>query len=104
MKELHLRDNPVSGYGEDNLKGYEFLVTDYENGGYDGCGTAYALKEGEVIEFNLSHCSCYGPFESTHKNYSLDEFKNIVNSEDVTIGTIEDLTVAKRFLEFIDGK
>ncbi len=44
---------------------FEWFVYWYENGGYDGSGSAVALgKDGFLYTAGLGHCSCYGPMES----------------------------------------
>lgn len=44
---------------------FEWIVHYYEDGGYDGSGDAVGLnkEDGLLYVKNLSHCSCYGPFD-----------------------------------------
>lgn len=67
MQVYDLKDSPYD-VGSVNQNDYYFLVTDYEEGYYDGNGEAIAFgKDGKLYFSNLGHCSCYGP---------LDEFPN----------------------------
>src|SRR5690606_36900805 len=44
------------------VEDFVWVVYDYTDNGWDGDGEAIALrKDGMLVEFNLSHCSCYGP-------------------------------------------
>ena len=57
------KDVPYDLPSEDDST-YVWLVFDYEDGGYDGQGTAVALGvDGLIYVKDLSHCSCYGPFD-----------------------------------------
>jgi hypothetical protein len=86
--EIHLADE---AYGCDG----EIVVTDYHIGDYCGDGSALVLgPDNKVREYNLSHCSCYGPFDNdgvVQTWDSIDEF--LSGHEDVTHTTIEDITV-----------
>jgi hypothetical protein len=70
MIEIHLRDEPYGGLSDD----YVWIVTEYECGDYDGNGDAVAKhKNGELHYYNLSHCSCYGPFENSYDLFKIYE-------------------------------
>lgn len=63
MHAVHLADTPY--FDDCELEHVVLLVTEYFSGEYEGDGWALALMDnGHVREYNLSHCSCYGPFES----------------------------------------
>ena len=58
------QDEADFGHVED----FVWVVYDYTIGDWSGDGEAIALrKDGMLVEFNLGHCSCYGP---------TDEFPN----------------------------
>ena len=65
MKIINLKDD-IKDYCYDlDQSNVLILVTEYEIGCYDGYGHALSLnKDGSVNEYNLMHCSCYGPFEN----------------------------------------
>jgi len=66
----------VDGSDECDPDEYDGLSTDdidvifytYESGSYDGDGEAIIRKGGKWYRVNLSHCSCYGPWDS-HNSY-----------------------------------
>lgn len=52
-----------------NSDKYDWLVYSYNSGFYEGNGQAVGLtKTGELHYWSLSHCSCYGPFETMYGN------------------------------------
>lgn len=62
MIRYDLHDEPVGFY---NIENYKWLITDYYNGSWDGTGDALACTTKNILEsYNLSHCSCYGPFDN----------------------------------------
>lgn len=77
---IHLKDTPYE-MAED----FSVCVTDYDEGDWDGSGWALTLTEaGSVWEWNLTHCSCYGPFEKGPSN-KWDSFAAfLIDSESVT--------------------
>lgn len=100
MKVLHLNEDP---YDSNDIKA-DYFVTQYTNEGYEGHGTAYSYstEKDEVSQYNLGHCSCYGPCEAGPTEiWTLEKFKELVSSDRVTIGDIEDLNAAKKLLEMI---
>ena len=72
MKVKHLQDDPGGLPGG----AWDVVVTDYEAGDWEGSG--YALLRvagtGELKEFNLGHCSCYGPWEYPPTEFKDDEY------------------------------
>jgi len=59
MKIYNMGSDDVDFGGR--LKGADWVVYWYANGGYDGNGTV-AWKQGDKYDTeNLGHCSCYGP-------------------------------------------
>lgn len=61
MKVYCLNDE---AYGDQCGDQFEWMAYWYEAGDYDGRGEAVALgKDGFLYLTDLSHCSCYGPFE-----------------------------------------
>jgi hypothetical protein len=94
MNVLHLNEDP---YDWDGIKA-DYFVTQYTNEGYEGHGTAYSYstEKDEVSQYNLGHCSCYGPCEAgPTSTWTLEKFKELVLGDRVNIGDIEDLNAAK---------
>lgn len=61
LVELHDECSDSYGFPSDAL----VVVTEYEQGDYEGSGEALVLcADGSVKEYNLGHCSCYGPWEN----------------------------------------
>lgn len=98
-KEIHLDEDA----GSDKYNRYRLLVTSYRTEPYEGSGVAYGLRDSEdvVDELSLGHCSCNGPWSNDAKptSWPVAQFKEIVFSADVTIGTVIDLPVAQRFVQ-----
>lgn len=56
-------------------KKYDFYVYWYEYMCYEGQGLGVGVVDGSVDVYNLGHCSCYGPTESSScDTYPLEEF------------------------------
>ncbi len=55
-KLYHLNDDP--NIDEED---FDWIVTDYAKGAWEGSGFAYGFKEGKLYSIDLGHCSCYGP-------------------------------------------
>ena len=58
---------------------FVWVVYDYEDGCYDGNGTAVGLNkdDGMLYVKNLGHCSCYGPMEGgmlSGDKYTVEQF------------------------------
>lgn len=73
MEIVHLHDNPNDYPSMD----YDVLITDYEIGDYCGSGEAVGIKDNQIDVYNLSHCSCYGPFDgggSPSASYTVAEY------------------------------
>jgi hypothetical protein len=65
MKVLHLQDDFSLDECDISIKDILVLVSEYEGGSWEGSGWAYILfNDGHIEEYNLSHCSCYGPLEN----------------------------------------
>lgn len=72
MKEIHLQDTPYYCQVADA----DLVVSEYEIGDYCGSGEALVYRKGLVEYWNLSHCSCYGPFDGgPTRTITLDDFK-----------------------------
>jgi hypothetical protein len=70
---------PDAAYSEPSTdESYVWLVYWYEEGCYDGWGEAVALDtDGKLYCYDLSHCSCYGPFDDwgiNRHSVSVEEF------------------------------
>lgn len=48
--------------------GFDFLVYDYENGGYEGSGFAAWKKGDNWFYHELGHCSCNGPMDNVQSS------------------------------------
>lgn len=74
MQVIHLNDSTSDVPSQE----YDVLITDYEIGDYCGSGEAVGIKGNTVDVYNLSHCSCYGPFDNGCGNpsasYTLSEY------------------------------
>ena len=77
MEKFDLHDGSYY-YSEYDFKEEDFvwMVTWYEDNGYDGSGEAVALgKDGLIYTKSLSHCSCYGAFDGGFgKGVSVEEY------------------------------
>ena len=63
--EQHLIDEPYSP------PECVVLATEYTAGDYEGSGWALAMDaDGIVQEYNLGHCSCYGPFDEVFASWN----------------------------------
>lgn len=74
MVVTHLNCDPGLGAEFDNA---EVVVTDYEDGCYEGSGEALVLRNGVVEHYDLGHCSCYGPFENACSRYPLHQYHEV---------------------------
>lgn len=84
MKIYNVGKDSLSKYDLEYLdkEAYEYLIYNYEVGGYDGSGAAVLKdKNGKFILIDLGHCSCYGPLEMPHPEciYSLDEIIKLLD-------------------------
>lgn len=71
-----------------------WLVYSYEEGCYCGDGYAIALhSDGRLLEFDLGHCSCYGPTDHMGELDAkvLDKSKFLEASEEVNQGEYDSL-------------
>jgi hypothetical protein len=93
--QVDLHDCPGSVGDE-----YPISVTYYEGGCYEGSGSALALSnDGYVYEFNLGHCSCYGPLESSPD--CLGTYEKYKNNNDIHLGVLSS-DCYSRFIELCD--
>jgi len=55
---------------------FSWFVYNYSSGSYDGSGFAagWVAEECLIYYYNLQHCSCYGPCESSPDKYTITEF------------------------------
>lgn len=76
MTVIHLFDEPSLWEMKDRIDNVLVMVDHYESGCYEGRGWGLVLnKDGSIEEYNLGHCSCYGPYEDSHKMWkSKEEF------------------------------
>lgn len=77
--EIHMLD-----VADLEVKGeWDWVVTYYKVGSYEGDGEAVFYKDGKVAIVNLSHCSCHGPGsdEELNYNYTLEEFFDLPITE-----------------------
>jgi hypothetical protein len=74
MKVIRMHEQ---AYDETDLEKYdfEFAIYYYECEGYEGLGKCLALKEKKWYVFDLSHCSCYGAFDSISLEEPHDSLK-----------------------------
>ena len=79
MKVIVLND---TAYDEGNLQecGVQFAIYYYEAEQYEGLGTCLAYKDGKWYTHNLSHCSCYGPFDEFNLTKPYDKLKDAIRS------------------------
>lgn len=83
VNESAIDDWDISHY-PDRYKDYIWVVTDYETGSYCGSGIAIALhNNGQLHEYDLGHCSCYGPTEYWGTGYSVRSTEDVFNSDSV---------------------
>lgn len=72
MVITHVNENP----GDlSNIEAYNlaWLVTEYTSGDHDGFGVAYGKgADGKYWEWELGHGSCYGPFDYSPAETTLD--------------------------------
>ncbi len=96
MNIVHLQDDPYASDAE--FENATVVVTKYEEGSYEGSGDALIFRNNLVEYYNLSHCSCYGPFEDgPDQSYSLEAFKE--QNQLATCPWADDL--AAKFLELV---
>jgi hypothetical protein len=78
----HLDEVP----NEEMLKPYKVMVSTYAQGDYEGSGYALILSTyDKVEEYNLDHCSCYGPLED-EPNHVWDSVGEYLNESNVLRG------------------
>ncbi len=66
MKEFHFGNDDPGVSPE-----YEWVVSHYDTGDWEGSGHAVALKDGTLFVWNCGHCSCYGPLEDPPDEYKV---------------------------------
>lgn len=71
---------------------YEFIVTEYTIGDWQGTGEAWGLSNlasgSYVNHYNLGHCSCYGPldcFGGWDDRLTLEQFAEAINGDTVSL-------------------
>lgn len=72
MIRFSFNDEPYDSGAINDM--YDILVIDYESDGYNGYGCAVGIKGEYVDIYNLSHCSCYGPFDDGPNQISLKTY------------------------------
>lgn len=66
---------------------YRGVAYFYEAGDYDGSGFIAGIRnDGEILGFNMGHCSCYGPLDDgwngdKRKPEKVDESKNALDHD-----------------------
>lgn len=58
----------------------DWIVVFYENYGYEGSGEAVGYRDGKLYVKNLGHCSCYGPVEDGFGEFSVEDFREALDS------------------------
>lgn len=89
MLQVNLNEDP--GQPEEGLI---WFITDYEYGNYDGSGSAVGFDGTDLLVYNLGHCSCYGPLESSPDKLSVERYKETRHD---ALCEVED-----KFHEFVD--
>lgn len=102
MIVIHLFDEPSLYAMRDQINNVLIMVDHYEAGCYDGMGWGLVLnKDGSIEEYNLGHCSCYGPYEDSHKMWkSKKEFLDDCSS---VIGVSSPQEVIDAFIAELNG-
>lgn len=69
-KIISIGSHTLGYYGLRDLEevGFDFLVYDYENGGYEGNGFAAWKKGDDWFYHELGHCSCNGPMDNVQSS------------------------------------
>ena len=79
-------------------RGIEFAIYWYECGGYGGWGQCLMMKDDKWYHCDLSHCSCYGPFED------IDEaLKKPIDSLDEAFKQLKDYDYSGHYKEMINA-
>ena len=101
VRQINIQDDPDS-FGEDDS--VLVVVTEYDRDTWEGHGYAYSYNvDGSVTEYNLSHCSCYGPWERQGELShwaTLDQFEADLGS---AIGHNGSQNLVKEFLLTVKG-
>jgi hypothetical protein len=98
MKKIHLVDD--CGIPEGNIL---VFVSEYRIGYYDGDGMALALfSDGSIVEYDLGHCSCYGPLESG-SDRAWNNRKEFKKEADSVLLLNSSAKLCSEFLEAIKG-
>lgn len=63
-------------------KDYVWVVYHYENYGYEGEGELVGFDGENLDIYQLGHCSCYGPLDSSPETISKDKYLNSTNALD----------------------
>ncbi len=86
---------PDEAYDEpSNNIDYKWLVYWYEVRDYCGDGQAVALGvDGRLYYYDLSHCSCYGPFDEFGKNRASISVQDYLNATSVYENWSEEIRV-----------
>jgi len=97
MKIFNVGDNKPHGLPSEQDENFVWLVYYYEDGYYDGSGEAVALMaDGRLQLLNLSHCSCYEPFEDWMNGQfvSIEEYLRPKDSvHDIEVKNVVDIKV-----------
>ena len=76
MEVFSVGPDELSSYEIDEVKNEnaKYLVYSYENFGYEGSGDAIVINnDNSLIHHELSHCSCYGPFDGGGTSVSIED-------------------------------
>ncbi len=57
-KIYHLDEDPGIDF---ESEGFDWIVTDYHQGSWEGSGYAYGFRKDKLYSTDLGHCSCNGP-------------------------------------------
>jgi hypothetical protein len=79
-----------------------WIVYDYENGSYEGSGTAIAFfKDGTLKVGDLGHCSCFGPLE--HPSWKDILLIDLMKAPTNALDEIAPASVVSKVLEIVGG-
>jgi hypothetical protein len=78
-------------YEGDIPSGIDWIVYWYQNGDYDGSGSAYAYGNGKYYTRYLGHCSCYGPWDLSERAWSETNIAEIDRDLGISTGTTNEL-------------
>jgi len=100
MKHYMLGEDP---YLDGLFSDYDWVVSEYQYGSYEGWGELVAYHSGRgILEIHdLFHCSCYGPLEGGNVDrMSVDKYLQSVSIHDTDV---ESTSLRSKVLELLEG-